>query len=248
MLGGLPPSVVQGDVEAARQAGHLYLAAYIPGVICLAATAVGVYRLALLSLPLSKRNASARSAYCWLLGAVAGANLGLVWGAMSGLEIALSTAIIVWATVQLIVDVRRGALRWSLLLVALVPLVRPDLLAMSGAAFVWLLWRALRGPYPEGGRTAAFRNAATYLLAMVAGTGLMALIYYVGWGRPFSSSFYAKVRGLRLGDKFWFASDRLRADRGNGPVVAAGLAAAGGLVQWLAPPRREDNRSTDGRA
>src|SRR5436190_2758581 len=43
-LGGLAPAIVRPDAQLAEQAGHLYLAAYLPGVLCLAATAVGVYR------------------------------------------------------------------------------------------------------------------------------------------------------------------------------------------------------------
>src|SRR3954447_12424508 len=75
LLGGLAPAIVRPGAQLAEQAGHLYLAAYIPGVICLAATATGVYRLAQLCLPLSAKNPAARNALCWLLGALAAADL-----------------------------------------------------------------------------------------------------------------------------------------------------------------------------
>ncbi|MEO8286360.1 MAG: hypothetical protein ABI670_07960 [Chloroflexota bacterium] len=240
LLGNLATAEVRVDVETARQAGHLYLAAYIPGIICLALTGIGVYRLALLALPPLNKNGVARNIFCWLLGAAAIANLGLVWGAMSGLEAALSTALSVWAFVFLLREAREGTLRWSLLLVALLPLARPDLLAMSGAAFLWLLWRAFRGPYPSANRVCSFRNVALFLGAVVVGVAVMCGIYYVGWGRPLASSFYAKVGGLRLGDKFWFAARDLVTSRGVWPIVGGALAALGGIVQWLLPSRSKE--------
>src|SRR5438876_1513032 len=46
LLGGLGPPIARADPELSRQAVHLSLSAYLPGVLCLAATAIGAYRLA----------------------------------------------------------------------------------------------------------------------------------------------------------------------------------------------------------
>ena len=144
LLGGLAPAEVQAaSAELAQQAGHLYLAAYLPGVVCLVLTALGVYRLAGLVLSSSARNPGMREVVCVLLGGIAAADLGLVWGALSGLEVTLSSAMLVWAVVLLLSDVRRGALGWSLLFAALLPWARPDLLAVTGACGLWLVIRAL---------------------------------------------------------------------------------------------------------
>jgi hypothetical protein len=238
LLGGLAPAAVrQQDMELADQAGHLYLAAYLAGVICLAITAVGVYRLALLSLPLSPHKPLARNALCWLLGAAAAADLGLVWGAMSGLEVSLSAAVSVWAIVLLLAEARRARLRWALLLGALLPWARPDLIAIGFAGLVWLVWRAIREPGPKAARRAALMNAGLYLLAMVAGFGAMSLAYYLGWGNPLPSSFYAKVSGLRLSSKFFAATQEFVIAGRYLPFAAGALALAGGLLQWLAPRR-----------
>src|SRR5206468_5974574 len=124
--------------------GHLYLAAYLPGVLCLAATAIGTYKLATLALRNVQPATRIRTALCWVLGAFAAADLGLVWGAMSGLEPALSAALVVWAIYFLILEESPGHLRWTLLLVALLPWARPDLLAITAGGALWLSLRALR--------------------------------------------------------------------------------------------------------
>jgi hypothetical protein len=239
LLGGLAPAIVRPDAQLAEQAGHLYLAAYFPGAVCLALTAAGVYRLALLCLPPSQANPTGRSALCWLLGATTAADLGLVWGAMSGLEVPLSAALAVWAIAFLVDEARRGQLRFALVLAAILPWARPDLLAISFAGLLWLLWRALRGPWVSGGRRAALSNAFFYLLAMIVGFGVMSLVYFVGWGKPLPSSFYAKVVGLRLSSKFFSAAQEFLLAGRYLPFVVGVLALLGGLLQWLLPARSE---------
>ncbi len=232
LLGGLAPLQVQNvGQDLAQQAGHLYLAAYLPGVLCLALSAVGVYRLAHLALPRSDRNSKARDLFCILLGGVAAADLGLVWGALSGLEVALSSALAVWGVVLLLDDLRRGSLRWSLLLAALLPWARPDLLAFSGACAVWLIVRAIASGRAE--RALAWRNALAFFGAIVVGFVTWSLIYLFGWGRPFPSSFYAKVGGLRLGSKMLSAVEEIVLAGRVLPFVAAGLAVLGGLAGML---------------
>src|SRR6266487_2011631 len=107
ILAGFGPPVVQSDSALSSQAGHLYLAAYLPGVLCLAATAIGTYKLATLVLYNEGPRNRARNALCWVMGATAAADLGLVWGAMSGLEPALSTALVVWSIYFLVVEESR---------------------------------------------------------------------------------------------------------------------------------------------
>ena len=231
-MAGLAPPLVQSNAALSAQAGHLYLAAYFPGVLCLVATALGVRRLAQLTLPVSERNPQARSALCWLLGAVAGADLGLTWGAMSGLEVALSSAAVVWALCLLLSETRNGRLRWSLLVAALLPWSRPELIVVAVAALLWLLLRALLAPSPEV-RRSSLANAALYLGSMVVGVLAMSLIYFVGWGRPLPSSFYAKVGGLRIGERFFSATEELLIAGRTLPFVAAVLAFLGSLSVWM---------------
>src|SRR5438067_350218 len=83
-----------------------------PGAVCLALTAAGVYRLALLVLRPSAEE-RLRRAFCWLAGAVAACDLGLVWGAMSGLEVSLSCALATWAIYYLLAEERTSRLRVS---------------------------------------------------------------------------------------------------------------------------------------
>jgi hypothetical protein len=238
LLGGLAPAEVRSaNSDLAATAGHLYIAAYLPGVLCLIATAVGVYRLALLALPSLTKSAGMRSAFAWLLGAVAAADLGLVWGAMSGLEVPLSAAIAVWAVALLLAEAPGGVLGLSLLLAAFLPWARPDLLAVSGAALLWLVLRAFLGPQPASGRATALRAAGFYFASVLAGLAAMSLIYYLGWGKPLPSSFYAKVGGLRLGSRFFSATQELLVAGRTLPFVAGAVALAGGLLQWLSPPR-----------
>ncbi|MGA7732227.1 MAG: hypothetical protein WCD37_13270 [Chloroflexia bacterium] len=252
LLGGLAPIEVQAVSQGlAQQAGHLYLAAYLPGVLCLALTAVGVYRLAQLSLPEAVRNTRARDLVCVSLGMIAAADLGLVWGALSGLEVALSSALAVWAVALLLSDVRRGWLRWSLLPIALLPWARPDLLAISAACGLWLLVRALSSSRSERG--IGIRNIFTYAGAVAGGLAMMCAIYYAGWGQPLPSSFYAKVGGLRSGAKVLSAIQELMIAGRALPFVAAGLALMGGLVGLLPSSRRpvasgrgEDTASANG--
>src|SRR5213079_1675917 len=121
----------RSNPELSAQAAHLYLSAYLPAMVCLAATGLGVYRLARLMLLPSGRNPLSREAACWLIGALCTAHLGLVWGAMSGLELPLSTALAVWAIALLIEDERNERLGWSLALAALLPFARPDLVVIG---------------------------------------------------------------------------------------------------------------------
>lgn len=254
LLGGLaPPAVRAVDPELARQAGHLYLAAYLPGLLCLAATALGAYRLARLTLPGDPRGA--RDVYCLLIGAVAAADLGLVWGAMSGLEVALASALAVWAITLLLEDTRRGRLRWSLLLAALLPWARPDLLAVSLAALLWLVLRAIRIQNSEfriqnskvhSSKTEgpqyntwwlAILDVLLYGGAILAGLGVLAAVYFAGWGRPLPSSFYAKVGGLRFGARFFSAAEELWIAGRYLPFVVAALTLASGLALFLWPNR-----------
>lgn len=235
LLGGLAPSLVVGNPTLATQAGHLYLSAYMAGVACLAATALGVRRLAELALTPSPRNPRARRLFCAMLGAVAAGGWGLLWGAMSGLEVTLASALAVWAACTLLADAREGRLRWSLLLVALLPLARPDLIVIGLAGTLWLLLRAWWLPAAEGKRVALL-NAALYVLAAGAGVGVMALAYWWGWGRPLPSSFYAKVGGLRLGDKFFGAAQELVLAGRTLPFVVGVAALVGGIMSILGKP------------
>jgi uncharacterized membrane protein YhaH (DUF805 family) len=231
-LGGIAPTIAQGENALAAQAGHLYLAAYVVGAICLAATALGVRRLADLVLPTSGRNPRAREAFCWLLGAIAGADLGLVWGAMSGLEVALSSAVVVWSLCLLLTEARQGRLRWSLLLAGLLPWARPELLMVGVSGLLWLILRAFFAS-PGERRRQGLANAGLYLGAILAGALAMCLIYLLGWGKPLPSSFYAKVGGLRLGSKFFSAAEELLTAGRALPFVAAVLALLGSVTVWV---------------
>lgn len=240
LLGGLAPPEVQAvSGDLAQQTGHVLLAAHIPGVVCFAFTVVGVYRLALLTLPPSARNPRFRDFIAVVTAFAVAGDITLVWGTLSGLEVPLSLVLSVWAVVFLLAEYKKGALRWSLLFVALLPWARPDLLAISGAAFVWLLLRALLAPGQQG-RTGALRNVALYAVAIALGLAAMCSIYFVGWGRPLPASFYAKVRSLRIGDTMFTAVRQLLLGGRDFPVVAGAFALVGGLVQTIFPPRSLD--------
>ena len=246
LLGWAAPLSVQGDAGLAAQAGHLYLSAYLPGALLLAATATGVYRLAQLSLPPVPRAGRAREALCWGLGAVAGADLGLVWGAMSGLEVTLSSALVAWSLASLLLDVQAGKLRWSLLWVALLPWARPELAVFALTGALWLALRALFWP-GERGRSGAWKDMGLYALASLGGFAALSLVYLWGWGRPLPGSFYAKVGGLRLGSRFFSATAELLIAGRALPFVAGALTLAGGLgglfVRSGAAPDEETRRS-----
>jgi hypothetical protein len=244
ILGWAAPTSVTGDPALAAQAGHLYLAAYLPGSLGLTATALGVRRLAQQALPPAPRARRAREALCWLLAAVAGADLGLVWGAMSGLEVALSSALVTWAFVTLLTDVRAGRLRWSLLWAALLPWARPELAVFAAAGLLWLLLRSLLWP-GDRGTQAAMRDVVLYALASLGGFAVLALIYFWGWGRPLPSSFYAKVGGLRLGERFFSASAELLLAGRTLPYIAGALTLAGSLANMFTG--RGDTNDEDAR-
>lgn len=242
LLGGLaPPEVQSASADLARQTGHLLLAAYIPAIICFAFTVVGVYRLALLTLPPSTRNPRFRDFLAIVIAFAVAGDITLVWGALSGLEVPLSTVLSVWAVVFLLLDYKKGVLRWSLLFVALLPWARPDLLAISGAALLWLLLRSLLDPDQQG-RARALRNVALYVLAIGLGLAAMCSIYFVGWGRPLPASFYAKVRSLRIGDTMFTGMRQLLLGGRDFPVIAGAIALVGGLVGILLPPRSLDKQ------
>lgn len=236
LFGGLAPALVSDKPALAAQAGHLFLAAYVPGAACLAATGLGTRKLAHLALPDVEGRGLTRSVVCWALGVIGASALGLSWGAMSGLEVPLSAALVVWSVALLLLDWRGGRPGWSLLLAAALPWARPDLMAFAGLSLAWLALRFLlaRGSR-ERGRAAIF--AAFYLLACAAGAGLLSLAYFLGWGRPLPSSFYAKVGGLRLSDRFMSAAEELLLAGRLLPFVVAGLALLGGLVWALGPAR-----------
>jgi hypothetical protein len=243
LFGGLAPTLVSGDAPLAAQAGHLYLAAYLPGAACLAATGLGTRKLAGLALPPVEGKQLSREVLCWLLGVIAAADLGLTWGAMSGLEIALSSAVVTWALCLLLLDWRRGRPGWSLFLCAVLPWARPDLLVFAGVGLAWLLLRFLLTRDAKlRGRGGRFLLA--YLGAAAAGTGLLALTYLLGWGRPLPSSFYAKVGGLRLFRGFGSAAQELLIAGRYVAFVIAALALFGGLVWLLAPTRRSPHGET----
>jgi hypothetical protein len=172
-LGGFAPPSVRQDAALAAQAGHLYLSAYLPGIACLVLTGLGVRRLAKLTLPLSEGREELRTAFCWLLGAVASADLGLAWGAMSGLEVTLSTATAVWAVCLLIEDASRGNMAASLVLAALLPISRPDLIVVGAVGAIWLAGMALLPSQADEARGGHLRNAALYLAGLAVGLALM---------------------------------------------------------------------------
>lgn len=242
LLGALGPPAVSLDAPLSAQAAHLYLAAYLPGAVCLVATSLGVRRLALLALPAPANKQHARSVFCWLLAAMSGADLGMVWGAASGLEVPLSTALAIWAIYLLAKETRSGMLKWSLLLVAVMPWARPDLAIMGVAGVAWLACRAVAAGEPVGARRVLLRSCGVYLIALLAGLGLMSLVYYVGWGRPLPSSFYAKVGGLRLGGKFFSAAQELIVAGRTLPFATAGAALTGAIATWL-PVRGAERQS-----
>ena len=235
ILEGLAPPLVRGDVELSRQAAHLYLSAYLAGAICHALTALGAYRLAHAALPDVPGKAGWRTATCWLVGAATAADLGLVWGAMSGLEVPLAAALGVWAVAVLITEVGVGRLRWSLLLAALLPLARPEMLVVALSGALWLSLRALATWRAGGTLGRELRYLGAYLLATGAGVAVMSLVYFAGWGRPLPSSFYAKVGGLRLGPRFFSAAQELVIAGRALPFVAAGAGLLGGLLGLLRP-------------
>ena len=243
MFSGLAPTLVSDNSELAAQAGHLFLAAYIPGALCLAATGLGTWKLADLVLPQVEGKSISRSTVCWAAGLVAASDLGLAWGAMSGLEVPLSSALVVWALYLLLLDWRRGRPGWSLLLGAALPWARPDLLAFVGVALGWLVLRFL---FARDGRARGKAGlfAISYLLACAAGAGLLSLTYLLGWGRPLPSSFYAKVGGLRLFEGFGSAAEELLLAGRVWPFVVVVLALLGGLVWIVRPASREAHGET----
>ncbi|MDQ3704493.1 MAG: hypothetical protein M3437_04585 [Chloroflexota bacterium] len=243
VLDGFAPTIVSDNGELAAQAGHLFLAAYIPGALCLAATGLGTWKLADLALPNVEGKSLAKATVCWVLGVVAASDLGLAWGAMSGLEVPLSAALVVWTLYLLLLDWRRGRPGWSLLLGAGLSWARPDLLAFAGVALAWLLLRFLFARDGREHRKAGI-FAVFYLLACAAGAGLLSLTYLLGWGRPLPSSFYAKVGGLRLFDGFGSAAEELLLAGRLLPFVVAGLALLGGLVWFVRPASRDEQSET----
>lgn len=249
LLGWLAPasargaSSIQEQLGIPAQAGHLYLSAYLPGLLSLIATGIGVRRLAGLILPHVEGKSEAREAVCWLLGAVAVADVGLVWGAMSGLEVTFSSALAVWAVVTLLADYRRGRLRWSLVFAFLLPWARPDLLVFGIVGLLWLALRALLDREDSSARL-GFSLAGTYALAGAAGFGLLSLSYFWGWGRPLPGSFYAKVGGLRLGARSLSAASELVAAGRYLPFIAGLLMLAGGIVAVVMPPSRGADTGT----
>jgi hypothetical protein len=238
----LAPPEIQADISLSREVGHLYAAAYVPALIFHALTALGVFRLALLTLATTEKAPATRNMVAWVIGAAAASSLGLVWGSMSGLELSLSAALVVWALVLLIGDARSGEMRGSLLLAAALPFGRPELLVVGAAGLLWLGIRALAGPHPTGGSRASRGRFGLYFLALLAGSGLAAGAFYLGWGRPLPGSFYAKVGGLRLGREFLSAAEEFWLAGRYAPFVGTGVALLGGLVDWLFPSRTQRNR------
>jgi hypothetical protein len=165
---------------------------------------------------------------------------------MSGLEVTFASAVAVWGVALLLEEARRGLLRWSLLLAALLPLARPDLIAVGIAVLLWLVIRALLrdGEAEEG--IAAFRHACLYLVALLAGAGLTSLLYLAGWGQPLPASFYAKVGGLRVGRRFFAAAEELLIATRFLPFVAGAAALLGSGLQMLCG-RRDNESDREGR-
>ncbi|HEX8231017.1 MAG TPA: hypothetical protein VF826_17140 [Chloroflexia bacterium] len=243
LLSGLAPAIVSDNGELAAQAGHLFMAAYIPGALCLAATGLGTWKLADLALPDMEGKRISKVAVCWVLGVVAASDLGLAWGATSGLEVPLSAALVVWSLYLLLLDWKRGRPGWSLLLGAALPWARPDLLAFAGVAFAWLVLRLLF-TRDRRERSKAGLFAISYLLACGAGAGLLSLTYLLGWGRLLPSSFYAKVGGLRLFQGFGSAVEELLLAGRILPFVVAGLALLGGLSWFVRSASRDAQSET----
>jgi len=61
----------------------------------------------------------------------------------------------------------------------------------------------------------------------------MSLIYYLGWGNPLPSSFYAKVGGLRVGERFFSAAEELWIAGRALPFLVGGAALTGGLLTLI---------------
>ncbi len=124
-----------------------------------------------------------------------------------------------------------------LLAAGLLPWARPELLVVGVAGLLWLLLRAIFAS-SSAERRQDFVNAGFYLGAIAAGALILSLIYLLGWGRPLPSSFYAKVGGLRLGERFFSAAEELLIAGRGLPFVAAGLALLGSLSAWIFTPSK----------
>lgn len=234
----LAPAVLAESEPLSAQAGHLYLAAYLPGFLCLVVAGLATWKLANLVLPDAGNRPLARSVLCWVLGVFTAADLGLTWGAMSGLEVSLSAALVALSAYLLLLDWRRGRPGWSLIAGAALPWARPDLLAVSVAVLLWLGMRVVFA-HDDGQRRHARLFIVAYFAACAAGVALMSLAYYLGWGRPLPSSFYAKVGGIRLLRGFGAAVRQLIFDGHFLPIVTATLASLGGILSLTTPLRAE---------
>ncbi len=75
----------------------------------------------------------------------------------------------------------------------LLPWVRPELAVIGAVGAGGLAWGAGRG-------RVAWRTAAVYSAALLAGLGSMSALFLIATGRPLPSSFYAKVAPFRLAE------------------------------------------------
>jgi hypothetical protein len=227
---GLAPQLVQtGDPALAAVAGRLFLAAYALGVGLLTLAAWGTARLAAECYRPLRRGP-------WVAGAVGLALLldrTAIWGTFSGLEIPLSLALGPWALATLAADTRAGPrLRGSLVLAALLPWARPELAVVGAAGVGWLAWGAARR---AGGLH--WRHVAQYAGALLAGLLALVLFYQALTGRQLPSSFYAKVGGLRLGERMLAAFAEWVAAGQVAPFLLLAAAALGAGLLLLARRR-----------
>ncbi len=167
--------------------------AYLLGTLLLALTAWLSYRLTqeVISplLPATGRLLPVITMLAVLL------NPQVIWAALSGLELPLSLAMVLLACYLFLRDLRdlRYEGDWpGVLAIGLLPWARPELLVLTAVFLGVVFAAALLGRWPWRG--------AMRLLAGSAGlTGLLLTIYYLGYGRPLPSSFYAKVRPFSPG-------------------------------------------------